>query len=193
MRARVAVFLMLAGALGAADLKLNDGRILREARVLGIENNVAVIQHAEAIEGIPLAQIPGGALSTLPAGIPQKAEPVKSPTAKAKTPEDQAALELLAVDAELTVVRVVPGGIVVQGEGFVGPARKVGDRVERTPANLAELFFVKIARKLTVGEKLAVRMWPMAGRYAYIHQKKLLELPTYTLDVADLKPAPTSK
>jgi len=189
MRAGMAVFLVLAGGIVAADLKLSDGRILREARVLGIENNTAVIQHAEATEGIPLAQIPRGALAALPTGSPPKQTPAP-PVPPKKSPEEIRALELIAVDATLVVVRVMPDGIIANGEGFVGPARKVGDRLERTPASLAELFFVKIARKLTMGEKLAVRMWPTDERHAHIHQGKLMELPSYVSDPADLpKPA----
>lgn len=50
--------LALAGAAAGADITLADGRILREAMVLDIEGGLAVVRHAEAIEGVPVELLP---------------------------------------------------------------------------------------------------------------------------------------
>lgn len=191
MRAAIAVFLVFAGGMAAADLKLTDGRILNEARVIAIEDKTAIIQHAGVIEGIPLTQIPRGALAALPAGpAPTSAAAaltLPAADAEAKVPTKADAIKVLAVDADLTVVRVLPGGVVAKGEGYVGPTRKVGDRMERERASLGELFFVKLARKTAAGETLKVRMWLVAERQAYVnHKGALIQLATYITDPAGL-------
>jgi hypothetical protein len=56
MKARLfLLFVPFACSLSAAELTLKDGRLLRAAEIVDVDEQRAVIKHADGIEGVALA------------------------------------------------------------------------------------------------------------------------------------------
>ena len=121
MTLRVILLLALVGMARGADLTLTDGRVLRDYVLLELDAKGAVIKHAGAIEGVPLA--------LLPAGMPRVIAPRKPVVTKEEPPTAPAVWMVgmilerrqdgtLIVDARAPVppAVVMRGGVVVSQE-----------------------------------------------------------------------------
>lgn len=162
-----------------ANLALNDGRVLKAARIVSITGDKVSIVHSEGIISVAADSVPLDILARAHMALQEAeakrreeqdlvAQRIRGSEIRRSAEEQrraevarETALADATIDARVSIISVTKNGIVAKGWGVAGRPKS------RHTVSLPEVFFVKMKPAGLVDDReVDVIMWPL-GTYSY--------------------------